>query len=387
MRATMHGFWFSMLLVLPGVPIAGAEANTTLTARLSFVSETSMFVGLNPFTPPQPFHKEPPLAGKPILRKLIKSGSTPSESLAMEWDLTSGRLCIDTDMDRDLTDETTGVVQGQTGERLQWTATTTQTVGVPPRQYVLQLTSYGPEHLNAVVRSGWKGQVELAGRPYDLVFLDNLDGVPSSMDVWLVVARMPNGEPLAPIRVPYDTPFFLEGKWRDLTATYVEGPKGAEIDCTIASTDAELADVKIEGQAIRSTTLNCQYSPPAPTTPVLLQGHRMVLLVQPADTMRIPVGHYLWASSQLEDDTGKMHRFRWDNLKTAVTAETHARLLVGGPFTSEATARSVGTELKLGCLLKDANGRQVNLEAQTSPPQFAIFKDGGRVFAGSFEFG
>ncbi|MBI2434839.1 MAG: hypothetical protein HYV26_18440 [Candidatus Hydrogenedentes bacterium] len=121
------------------------------------------------------FKKTPDFQGPPTCGAIPLNESV-SEFVGFAWDKAANLLYVDENRNLDLTDEP-GVVYKSEFNTGNFTGVRFSVQhGELNISYVVDLRLSEPWFCMAVVRSGWKGRVEVNGTPYEVLLADNLDG-------------------------------------------------------------------------------------------------------------------------------------------------------------------------------------------------------------------
>jgi hypothetical protein len=125
---------------------------------------------------------------------------------------------------------------------------------------------------------------------------------------------------------------------------------------------------------------------------VLSGGSNTVVLHNPEQSVKIPVGSYPVCQVQLRNgtvdvclDSGEQRAGK----TITVNERESASLTAGGPLTNSVTVKRRGSMLVLSYRLGGADGRTYRLIRQdrTKPPQFTITQGDKQIASGAFEFG
>lgn len=152
-------------------------------------------------------------------------------------------------------------------------------------------------------------------------------------------------------------------------------PAAAELTAGQSAEDAA-CELKIEGKFIRRLTLENK------------NGH-LEQIDQPGPKLSLPAGQYRVRQVDLEG--GYRHVDPYSAAKTqwfTLAAGRPYQLKLGAPLRPHVKATRVGRFLELDYELLGAGGRKYSpQQPQANRPQFAVYKGGGRIGSGRFEYG
>jgi hypothetical protein len=376
----------------PGDAVAittNPEAVTTVPLRVEEVQYSFLNWGVSVITQSEAFQQEPVADGK-IHRGELSFAGSRSNAIPFLWQRNAGKLHLDLNRNRDLTDDADGVFVARESKpgRYQTFANVRVPVetasGVFTQLMDLSFWDYSTRpNATAALRSFWQGRVALNGTDWQV-------GVVQS-------PFERNNHPGYLLFRPWerrDKPFNVG---RDGSLEAANFPKrvfvgGQLYQCEfkaplsgqdtarleLAGQTVPLGELRITGQFIRRMTLE--------------GGDNLVILDQPAGTARVPVGSYSEARVWLHDGNGEAFREsarRPSAKRLVIAADRPAQLMAGGPLTNSVEVTRRGGNLLLNYKLIGADGDAYQMSARDNsrPPEFIVFSGDQRIATGKFEFG
>ncbi len=393
----------SALLVLPGsgnflhaedFVLSSSTTSNTATAPLDY-QETDYSVvnwGVSLTTQTVPFKKEPVAASGKIVRGVLNFGADGGNSIPFVWQRDAGRLYLDLNRNRDLTDDPAGVFSTRVFRPASYQTFTNVhlTFDTPSgRCRVLadiNLWDYGSRpNCTLAVRSFWQGKVTLQGKDWQAgVVPDGLSRAVSFENGHLLLRPWEkrnlsfNTDDGLLDAFPFTRKLFVGG--HAYQVSWLAGSSNGEIKPALqfAEQSVALGELKITGKFIQRL--------------VLPGGPCLVVLDQPAASVRVPNGSYNQPGIQLEQNGAEAFcnsRLSQWGKRFSVDGKTPAVLDVGGPLTNSITASRHGQDLRLDYQLVGAGGETYQLVKQnrSQPPEFAIYQGDKKIASGKFEFG
>lgn len=321
------------------------------------------------------FKKEPSYSGKSLYRHAIRFGDGPSDFIGVACDAAANTLYIDRNRNLDLTDDGPGVMAADTfgpGYCEFNDVTIELTHGDMPVSYLLDINVYG-DYFSPSVRSGWKGDLEIAGKACSIGVADNLDGVFDGGDTFVFdherhrAARLPFGDE---DELPLPRWFLFEGQNYHMESTFRVLDGETALAVTLTPITEGLMDISFEGQAVSR---------------VLLAGKddSYGMLDWPLPAMRIPEGVYIPYRVDVLD-TFYGHPEDGAELK----AGGNTVLKAGGPLNQEVRVARSGGSLNMDYVLKGMDDTQYDSDRGSDERAgFAVYKDGRVIETGQFEYG
>ena len=362
---------------------ARAEEASTTEASLEFILpavQDAFSIYVRPAGPSGElvFKKEPAYAGDTVYRNALRLGDAPSDFIGMAYDVAAHTLYIDHNRNLDLTDDGPGITAedgaGQGYARFLNVAIELTHEGVPVH-YILDINFYG-DYINAFVRSGWKGEFEIAGTQCVLGIADNMDGVFDFSDAFLF-----EHEKHRDVRLPYGQANELPlPKW-----LYFEG-QSYHIESALRVVDGETA-LAVTLTSITEDLMSIDFEG-AFVSRVFLLGRannvgKMLMLDFPEPTMRIPQGEYIFQRVDLLDS------FRgYVRGENKLESGDNALLKTGGPVKQKVTAYRSGNRLRLDYALQGVDGVAYQPDSlYQNHAQFAIYQGERKILTDNFEYG
>jgi hypothetical protein len=337
------------------------------------------------------FKKEPDFGDRKIIRGAIPVAREEKEFLCFAWDVSELKLYLDLNRNLDLTDDPSGVFQGQ-GKKYQQSFHNVRFKSinskVPLLYHVTMSFSdyriYGiPLRCIVNVRSGWRGDIVLYGRRWQLRVADNLDGIIGPEDVLTLRPYKENQEEPVDFssydRLAPTQKIFFDGHDYDLAFGFGPGAGGSQLIATFTESSSPLGTLEMNGSHIRR---------------LILRGGEdkdlsLVLLDSPGNKVLIPARVY--NRQRIFLDGGKIFRVLYAHSRNEISViqDKITPLKLGVPLTHTVKMSRHGTELMLDYQLVGVGGeRYVNFGRDfRNSPTFAIYRGENKIGSGSFEYG
>ena len=177
----------------------------------------SLHVNLNQWLNQASFDKETDFGGRDIIRGLIPAGAEEKDYIGYAWGVGTGKLYIDLNRNRDLTDDPNGVFEtdrrGQSSyfEDVRFTVK----VGSLEVPYVAHIGFNGPGFAYMNVRSGFGADMELYGESWCFYVVDNMNGNLGAGDYLSVAKDEKLRSQLSRDSLPIRKKFFFGGHLYD----------------------------------------------------------------------------------------------------------------------------------------------------------------------------
>ena len=373
-------------------PSSSPTANAA-TAALEYQETDHSIINWGVSLTPQttPFKKEPAAASGKIIRGVLNFGGGASNAIPFLWQRDAGKLFLDLNRNQDLTDDPAGVFSARTAPVYIQTFTNIHlhfntAAGNCPALADIIFYDYGSEpECTLAIRSFWQGKVTLQERDWQVGIIQNnltQSGLFENSRLLLRPWEKRNQPfttlPTSLATVPFSRKLFVDGQayQLDLAARTQNGEARPALQ--FAEQSVALGELKITGKFIQRL--------------VLSGGPYLVVLDQPAASVKIPAGSYNQPDILLEQNGVEAYCYS-SQLQAgggiSVGEKTPAVLDAGGPLTNSVSASRDGQDLVLDYRLIGAGGAAyhlVNVDA-SKPPEFAIYKDGKKIESGDFEFG
>ncbi|MGD0743865.1 MAG: hypothetical protein ABSA45_01810 [Verrucomicrobiota bacterium] len=379
------------------VPSSSTISNTT-TVLLEYQETDHAIIdwGVSIALQSAPFNKEPAAASGKIVRGILNFGGGSSNAIPFLWQRGAGKLFLDLNRNRDLTDDPAGVFSeslGPTRSAYYQTFTNVHLIfntlsGKCPVLADIRFWDYGSQpggNIDIALRSFWQGKVTLQGRDWQVGIVQNVLNESGWFENGRLLLR-PWEERNQPFNaydgslatVPFSRKLFVDGHACQLDL--VAGPQGGEAKPALQFTEqsAALGELKITGKYIQRL--------------VLTGGPYLVILDQPMDTVKVPTGSYNQPEVRIEQNAAEAYRDSNQpqlGARIKVEDKTPVVLNAGGPLTNSVIASRHGQDLRLDYRLIGAGGATYQLVKQdrSRPPEFAVYKSDRKIESGKFEFG
>jgi hypothetical protein len=363
-------------------PVALAE---THAIRLKYFSDGYFLQFQNPLDGTEvAFTKEPDYGGKAV-RGVLPTGTKPEEYTGYAWVPSENRLYVDTNRNRDLTDDQSLPVSDG---RMPYPRINNVHVQQPHPTgravYTLSVEFRRSEPW-LTVSSGWSGEAVLNGSKWHVMVMDNLDGVIDWQDRFALrtqeehKAYQFNGF-TDPCATSAPKRLFLNGRAYEVTYAFDKG----DLIMTLDEYEPVLGTMTLPGKSMARLVVE---DPP--------QG-LSVLLHRPAGTVSVPTGTYDVRQVFLDDGSASgpnnvVTGCAEPVLTKAVTISEGepATLAAGAPLASKVTAVRHGVTVNLSHALVGLGGEEYKPKdpGLTNPPGFGVLKDGEFVEGGPFRYG
>lgn len=324
------------------------------------------------------YRKEPAYAGTAVRRGAIRFGVDRSDFIGLAYDVTANRLYIDRNRNLDLTDDgppVPGDEDSGPGRQAFSNVTIELTHGAIPVQYTLDIifTRYS---MYFMVRSGWKGEIEIRGKSRVMGIADDLDGLFDASDSFRFhherhdEARLPYGG-MNEMQLPKWLHF--EGQSYFIEPAFHVQDNATALAVTLTPVTDDVMDIAYKGQFVSR---------------VQLLEHKedrfaLGLLDWPTGAMRIPRGVYSPYRVDLLDSF-----YGYPQGVARLDPDGITTLQTGGPIRQEISVRRTGARLNLGYALRGVDKTAYRpVQAHQNPPRFAVYRGNRRVGAGQFEYG
>lgn len=357
------------------------------------------------------FQKEPNTSGRKVCRGSFSFGDVGGEPTAFLWDYTRGKIYVDLNHNRDLTDDPQGALSCPVSRYNYYVQSFTNlqlTVSTPRGLYPLcvDLRLYGPDGNglagNAGVRSFWAGRMTLGNRDYQVGRIDRVPGQFGRDNEGALLLRPweERGEPFDLMNgsldaFDYTQNLFFGGQGYRVDCLLVEQDQKTKFKVSFREKEAELGEVKLTGEFIERLVFAAKRERQrsfATTRPENRSGFTVVL-DRPEGVVRVPVGEYEQCRVSVKSGgVSAYNEFNYYNSSgTAVTVSSSQPAVVGtgGPLTNSVLVSAHGKNLSLNYRLLGGGGEAYQLAKldRSRPPRFVIYRNGARVHSGKFEFG
>ncbi len=343
-------------------------------------------------TQSNPFRVEPPLARGKIVRGILQFGHHSTDSVPFIWNRTAGRLFLDLNRNRDLTDDHGGVLSAsrpvlssyQTFTNVYLSFTTPS----GSRQLLMDLSLWASGSgagCMATVRSFWQGQVTLKDQDWQVGVVENFhnelgmfDGGSMLMRPWSERTKPFNSSSDSLDTFRFSRHLFVGNHAYLLDRTNEPSGPGTGLDLRFTEQQPTLGEMRITGTYVQRI--------------VLTGDPYVVVLDKPAAIVKVPTGTYTEAQVWLKAGDVAAYNASAQATKRrriSIGGQEPAVLTAGGPLTNSVSLLRRGSRLSLNYELVGAGGLVYRLVRQdrTQPPEFTIYRGDKRVASGKFEFG
>jgi len=389
---------------------AGAPLSTSVSTQSVFLTRcesvgTVANWGLGVTSQPQVFTKEPATAARKVCRGVLQLAGSADQAVPFLWDYTQGKLYLDLNRNRNLTDDASGIFSCPlprfSGYYYQTFTNVQLSFKTPEGDYPVSvdLSFYNPgSHptVTAACRSFWAGRISLQEQDWQVGLVEgtlnnklkSTDGTYLLLRPWQAREQVFNTTGGSLETFAFTPNLFLGGRAYRLTTAFLQREGGPGYELTFSERPSELGELRITGKFIERVML-------AETRPKQGRAAYTVILDNPAPTVKIPVGSYNRWQVQLK--AGEVEAFRDgffnggdQPLVTVASQGTNvATLAAGGPLTNLVSLGRRGRFLSLDYRLNGADGAQYQLARadRSKPPGFVIYRNGKVLDSGKFEFG
>ena len=318
------------------------------------------------------FKKEPVYSSSKIYRHALRLGDGPADFIGVACDMAANTLYIDKNRNLDLTDDDPGVKVPEDFYCQFRDVTIELTYEGVSIGYVLDIDFFG-DYCNPVVRSGWKGDIEIAGKACSMGIADNLDGAFSPDDSFIFdherhrAARLSFGEVDEELLPQW---FLFEGQLYRMEVAFRVQEGETVLAVTLTPITEGLMEITFEGQNVSR---------------VVLAGKDDIygILEWPVPVMRIPEGVYTPNQVYVLDSF-----LGQPEAGEALKPGGNTLLKVGGPLSPKVVASRSGATLNLNYILEGVEGASYEPDSESeNRAKFAIYKDGRPLKTGQLEYG
>ena len=334
-----------------------------------------------------PFQKEPALPGQKVFRGSLVWGPRPEQDMAFIWDKGRGKLLLDLNRNRDLTDDPEGVFASASRDDSQ--SFTNLHLVLPTaagnRSVRLQVDCYsspaGGVRAYVGLCSYWQARLSRYGMEWQFGLVESVpDGKAIASPKYLLLRPWAERQRAflltssSPDFCNFTKNVFFGNHAYELDCRYEPGRESPKYKVTFKEQAPRLGEVKVTGADLHRLILTAK---PAMT----------VVLDQPAGTVKLPVGSY--ALEEIWLRKGETDVLRLNAVRVAVDEQQPASLVAGGPLTNSVEAKSQGQNLQLNYKLLGADGGTYRMRRPDykHPPECAVFQGTNRLATGKFEFG
>jgi len=321
------------------------------------------------------FKKEPVYAGDTVYRHILRFGKDNENFVGFAFDVKADKLYLDKNRNLDLTDDepyinTEEEPYRDTGSfKNVQIEITYENISV---QYALDMQIY-KEYFLSGVRSGWQGEIEIAGKKCMMRIGDNMDGIFDGQDVFMFdherhrEVRLSYGEEDM-LRLPQW--IFFEGQSYTITPALRTLDGETVLAVTLTPITQNLMDISFEGQYVSRVVLRDR------------EYQKSGIIDWPQPVMRIPAESYYLSQVDLLDSFCGYPR-----TTRMITPGANTQIKVGGPVKQEIAATRSGSVLSLDYSLLGVDNIKYSADSYSNRATFAIYQGDKKVEGGDFEYG
>jgi hypothetical protein len=327
------------------------------------------------------FEKEPDFGGRKVVRGLIPAGAEEKDYIGYACDLKKGKLYLDLNRNRDLTDDPNCVFTtdrpGRNGyfEKVRFSVKS-GSLEVP---YVAQISFHGSSYANMTIRSGFSSEIEVGGRKWKIEVVDNMDGKIGDRDYFVLdcVREGVVGLLRSLGNLPIRENIFFGGRFYKTDFEFKVKEGKLVLQMRLDELQAPLGKVKIESKFVKCLVVNND------TTQVILDS--------PAGESVVPLGNFNYEHLVIEGE--KSEKFKVTNFhggnEFSVNSDEPTIIKAGGALINSVSVQRNGSVLTFGYKLVDAIGNEYgSLQgSRDNPPGFVVYKGDKQVGSGTFEYG
>jgi hypothetical protein len=390
-----------MVVLCPGnvlraadIVVSNSPSSNAIMASLEYQETDYNIVnlGVPQTTQTTPFKNEPEAASGKIFRGVLNFGGDSSNSIPFVWQRDAGKLFLDLNRNQNFTNNPAGIFSTRVAKPVNYQTFTNvhlffNTASGRCRVLAdINFYDYGSRaNCTLAVRSFWQGRVALQGRDWQAGIVQNDLKQSGSFENGRLLLRPweKRNQPFntysgSLATIPFSQKLFVDGHayQLDLVAKAQNGEARPALQFTEQS--IPLGELKITGKFVQRL--------------VLPGGSYLVVLDQPAASVKVPTGSYNQPDILLEQNGAEAFCNSGQSQvggRISVDDKTPAVLDVGGPLTNSVIASRHGQDLRLDYRLVGAGGKICQLANQdrSKPPEFAIYKGDKKIASGKFEFG
>ena len=239
------------------------------------------------------FEKEPEFGQRHIVRGLLLAGTEEKYHIGFAWDRAEGKLYLDLNRNRDLTDEPKGIFEadnsrphqhfGEIPVKLQMASSILPYVINIGFHLYNQNRPYG--YISIV--SGFQAEIELNGKKWLLKVADNMDGKITQSDrIVLIPVEANIGLGYKQLSSPVPETVFFDGHNYNISFEFQHRETTPLLQANFVETDSSMGELLLEGKFIKRLVLEA--------------GSSLVLFDSPEAIVSIPAGNYHWRNIFLD---------------------------------------------------------------------------------------
>ncbi|MHC4459795.1 MAG: hypothetical protein ACYS6W_09700 [Planctomycetota bacterium] len=373
-------------LTLPTGSVLGEDVSEPLESvfELEYKPDGLIRVTTRPSFKGAIFEKEPDFGERNVVRGLIPTGTVEKEHVGFIWDRAEGKLYLDLNRNRDLTDDPNGVFQNTSISRFQdfrniHLQVPLDSVRLP---FVLQMSIYdsggGRPNCYVSVLSGFSGEIELYGKKWHMAIADNMDGELGPGDRFVLTPLGPDyfRSDFGVFSLPAPKTIFFGGHNYDVSFDFEPGETQPLMRAAFRETEPPMGRLDIDGKFIKRL--------------VLRDGSSLVLLDSPEPNVPIPAGAYSCRSVYLDGGEAGLFRPEYFPIPpVSIRKNESATLRIGGPLNHTIEVERNAGVFTLNYKLVGVGGLSYGplLRSSENPPTFTVYKGNKQIASGEFEYG
>ncbi|MHC4214073.1 MAG: hypothetical protein ACYSWP_11940 [Planctomycetota bacterium] len=371
------------LLIFWGGFARGAEVSEPNSYVFDLEYEShgqSIHLNLNHLFGRADFQKEPDFGGGKVVKGLIPAGAQEKDYIGYAWDVSAGKLYLDHNRNRDLTDDPNGVFEtDRTGRNIYFEkvrfSVKSALLEVP---YVAHIGFNGSSYAYMTIRSGFFSEIEVGGRKWQVAVVDNMDGKIGDGDRFVLDWVGEDGGLLRSLgNLPIQDNIFFGSRFYKTAFEFKEKDGKLVLQMRLDELQVPLGKVTIEGKFVKCLVFNND------TTQVILDFS--------TGESAVPLGRFNYEHLVLEGD--KSQKFKVTNFhggnEFSVSVDEATMVKAGGPLINSVSVQRSGNVLTLGYKLVDAIGNEYGslYGSRDNPPGFVVYKGDKQLSSGTFEYG
>ena len=331
------------------------------------------------------FEKEPDFGERSVVRGLLRVGTEKKDHIGFAWDKAEGKLYLDLNRNRDLTDEPESIFKADNSRTYQHFRKIPVKLQIAssilPYSININFHLYNPNrpygHISIV--SGFQAEIELNGKNWLLKVADNMDGKITQSDrIVLIPVEANIGSAYKQLSSPVPETVFFDGHNYRVSFELQPGETAPSLRVSFVEADSPMGRLELEGKFVKWLVLEA--------------GSSLVLLDSPAATVSVPTGNYRWRNIFL--DGGEAGLFKVDTHarradEISVREGESVTLKIGGPLHNSVEIQRMGKVLTFEYKLLGVDGYSYeSLRGRSaSAPTFAVYKNDKEIASGEFEYG
>lgn len=386
--------WFWGIFLFALCPALGALAKeppapggSQHTFVLGYCEDMPDVVSMEPPHVEPVFKREPAYAGKQVIRGVLCLENSPQWFVGYACDVKARKLYIDENRNLDLLDDPPARVAVQEKGTPDWLWFRAKLQAPLPKSvpYVFQLV-FDSNHLvgGMTVRSGWSGEVELAGRRWNVGVMKGVGSDFGARDLLLLTTTgtLETSQEVRASRVSLnaDSALFIDGRLYRPRYALDTGTSQPSLSLTFAECPQKMpmGTLNLTGKGLERLVLK---KAALTTISVILQNPS-------PGKVAVPVGAYYRSQILLNGGPGKAF-FGSDYSVLIVLADKESTFRYGEPLTPQLSVTRRGTQLGL-IYAALGTGNEIYtslLQDEAHRPRFCIYQGDKQLVAGNFEYG